>query len=314
MECDRAFATIKCPQCSGDVFCDDCHKLTHSKGHLHTHDIVRLQPWVVERLQRGQVHCVECNLKAATLVCDACDDAFCKTCFKATHSIGQRLKHTCTPWDRSLKRYGWQEEWDKKSERFVFVNQFTDDMRSTKPAKLLLDFKLGKNAMVRQQFMNVLVAKDEQRIRELQEGLKHIETKEKEVKKDILVEENRKKNLDKVDLKKIRKKTFKPKYSKEMIKKLETKELKKLLASDYERSILSELDGKRDNNFQYSHLTAKKEIVELSTKAPGIEDLEFGAYDDLDNEEEIATGKARAPYKDTFSSWIDRFEHREWLD
>ena len=147
VECDRAFATIKCPDCSGDVFCDDCHKLTHSKGHLHTHEIVRLQPWVVERLQRGQVHCVECNLKAATLVCDACDDAFCKTCFKATHSIGQRLKHTCTPWDRSLKRYGWQEQWDKKSERFVFVNQFTDDIRSTKPAKLLLDFKLGKNAV-----------------------------------------------------------------------------------------------------------------------------------------------------------------------
>lgn len=115
-------------------------------------------------------------------------------------------------------------------------------------------------------------------------------------------------------MKKIRKKTFKPKYSKEMIKNLETKELKKLLASDYERSILSELDGKRDNNFTYSHLTAKKEIVELSTKAPGIEDLEFGAYNDLDNEEEIATGKARAPYKDTFSSLIDRFEHREWLD
>merc|ERR1712164_106945 len=109
--------------------------------------------------------------------------------------IGMRLEHTCTPWDRSLKRYGWQEEWDQKGERFVFVNRFNDDMRSTKPAQLLLDFKLGKKAMVRQQFMNVLVAKDEQRIRDLQEGLKHIESKEKEIKTDILVEEHRKKNL-----------------------------------------------------------------------------------------------------------------------
>lgn len=99
-----------------------------------------------------------------------------------------------------------------------------------------------------------------------------------------------------------------------MIKNLETKELKKLLASDYERSILSELDGKRDRNFEYSHATAKKEIVELSTASSGVEEMDFGVYGDLQDEEETATGKQRAPHKDTLSSWIDKFEHREWLD
>ena len=113
-----------------------------------------------------------------------------------------------------------------------------------------------------------------------------------------------------VDLGLIRKKAFKPKLTKEMVKDIETKELKKLLASDYERQILSELDSKRDTNLEYSHYTAAREIEELSTKATGVEESDFGIYGDLLDED----GKEKKPYKDTFSSLLDRLPHKEWLD
>ena len=147
MECDRSFATIQCPQCSDDVFCDDCHKRTHSKGHLHVHDIVPLHPWVMEKLKRGESYCVECGLKAATWVCESCDDVFCKTCLDATHSIGKRLEHIFTPYGRSLHRHGWEEEWDSEAKRFTFVNRKKKEMRTTKPAQALMDVKLGKKAV-----------------------------------------------------------------------------------------------------------------------------------------------------------------------
>ena len=117
-----------------------------------------------------------------------------------------------------------------------------------------------------------------------------------------------------VDPEQIRKRAFKPRQTEEFVKQLETKKLHKLLASDYERQILNELDGKRDSNLEYSHWLAKNEIGELSTKASGVEETDFGIYGDLADEGETTRGEVKKPYKDTFSSWIDKLEHKEWLD
>eukprot|EP00941_MAST-03F_sp_MAST-3F-sp1_P000252 g252.t1 len=169
VECDKDFAVKSCQQC-GDVFCASCADKTHAKGKMRDHTMTDIDPYVADKLKRGQEYCSECDRRVAVRVCDQCLDCFCGPCYDAVHSKGKRAKHTYTAYEKTGRASGWEEYWDDEKQKYVYFNKITKESRSAKPIELM-----GINeraAFVRQQREEMQKAKMEEEIQKLKEQVK----------------------------------------------------------------------------------------------------------------------------------------------
>ncbi|KAJ9448325.1 Calpain-type cysteine protease ADL1 [Diplonema papillatum] len=75
-ECEEVMATWECEEC-GEIYCEDCRALVHSKGRRGRHT------------QFVQIRvCRECEAAAAKVECAECDAIFCGACCASVHAPG----------------------------------------------------------------------------------------------------------------------------------------------------------------------------------------------------------------------------------
>ena len=73
-------ATLFCDECN-DVFCVDCHDISHKSQQKRDHLKILL------------TLCVQCDFQAGTRLCLQCKDVFCDNCYKTVHRKGRLKLH-----------------------------------------------------------------------------------------------------------------------------------------------------------------------------------------------------------------------------
>ena len=68
----------------------------------HTWSLTEIEK---EKLDPGDVYCIECKRRAAKRMCTTCWDPYCDTCFKIVHHIGMLKTHGTIAYRRA--RSGW---------------------------------------------------------------------------------------------------------------------------------------------------------------------------------------------------------------
>jgi len=74
-------------------------------------------------LKDGDVFCIECNYKVATLMCLTCWDGYCSHCFDYTHDMGALLQHKASNYRQVIK--GWTRIQNFGREDDYYVNGTT---------------------------------------------------------------------------------------------------------------------------------------------------------------------------------------------
>lgn len=85
--------------------------------------------------------------------------------------------------------------------------------------------------------------------------------------------------------------------------------LKNLLATDFQRKILSELDAKRSQTLEYSGYVAKRDKDDFVEESVVGGAIDFGVWNDLGGEQE-----KKPASKDIISTLIDALPQRSWVD
>ena len=88
-------------------------------------------------LREGEEYCIVCEIRPADRACDSCGDPYCKKCFEADHSRGNRADHTWTAWKKLATGKDWVEINDEESGRVLYFNVKTRQTTEKKPVGLM---------------------------------------------------------------------------------------------------------------------------------------------------------------------------------
>jgi len=119
-----------------DVFCRPCYASQHRSGTKknHTKEVLDIFKQI---LKEGEEYCLVCEIRPADRACDSCGDPYCKKCFEAEHSRGNRADHTWTPWKKLAAGRDWVEINDEESGRILYFNVKTRQTTEKKPVGLM---------------------------------------------------------------------------------------------------------------------------------------------------------------------------------
>jgi hypothetical protein len=135
VECENRIAEVSCHDCM-DVFCRPCYASQHRSGTKknHTKEVLDIFKQI---LKEGEEYCLVCEIRPADRACDSCGDPYCKKCFEAEHSRGNRADHTWTPWKKLAAGRDWVEINDEESGRILYFNVKTRQTTDKKPVGLM---------------------------------------------------------------------------------------------------------------------------------------------------------------------------------
>jgi len=127
--CNKEVGKRICLNCDFCIFCVSCYERHHDalgeEGKTHQWKASDIDK---ERLEKGEMHCIKCSVKAAKRVCKVCRDAFCEDCFKDIHNMGNLQKHPWVTW-KDFKK-GWQEVKGRvDGEKDYYFNATTQEVR-----------------------------------------------------------------------------------------------------------------------------------------------------------------------------------------
>ena len=88
--CENDLATWKCLDACDVPMCDSCMEESHLTGSYQSHRIVSVH---IESLHKNAQMCGTCEVRAADMVCNECEDTYCMECYKLEHAKGRRLFH-----------------------------------------------------------------------------------------------------------------------------------------------------------------------------------------------------------------------------
>ena len=133
--CESHLATLRCLQCE-DNYCDSCFADSHKGAKRKKHEVEKLKP-IADELQEDEKHCIDCQVRRATRLCDLCGDPYCDACYKRSHAKGKKAEHTWTPWEDLEKREDWVEVWDENAQAPFWYNVITRASEWEKPLLLM---------------------------------------------------------------------------------------------------------------------------------------------------------------------------------
>jgi len=134
-----------CTQCT-TAFCERCFDVVH---HLDEKDVdedpeieeMKLHLWSLveyekDLLKPGEIYCLECKRRNATLMCLVCWDPYCKECFRYSHHTGN-LKYHRTMAYKKVKQ-GWMcVKATSLEDADYYVNGITGITSYEKPFELM---------------------------------------------------------------------------------------------------------------------------------------------------------------------------------
>lgn len=132
-----------CGDC-GTAYCEKDYDVMHSGPNaaqgMSSH-MWALTEYAKERLDPGQVYCVECKRHAAKKMCTTCWDAYCEECCISVHHTGALRLHKFIPYKKAKK--GWIcVKGGSTGDPDYYVNGTSGETSYEKPTSLMTEQEL----------------------------------------------------------------------------------------------------------------------------------------------------------------------------
>ncbi|KAF1317847.1 Protein abnormal spindle, partial [Globisporangium splendens] len=132
-DCSARVGTRLCEQCD-EEFCIQCFDRIHLQSQKkHDHVWSPIEILKDELTSAKDSHCIECDRRKCTRLCNLCGDGFCDSCFLATHDKGKKQQHTWIAWESFAQVGDWLEIFDEKTNATIFFNIETKESTTKQP-------------------------------------------------------------------------------------------------------------------------------------------------------------------------------------
>ena len=95
-----------------------------------------LTEYASDILQQGEVYCIDCKKRTATVTCLTCWDHYCKVCFNFVHHVGALKYHKAQAYFKAKKGWYARKAVDPGEQDF-YVNGTTGETTYDKPEELM---------------------------------------------------------------------------------------------------------------------------------------------------------------------------------
>lgn len=132
-ECGVLVGTRLCEQCD-EAFCGGCFERIHSHSQKkRDHVWTPIEILKEELASEKDAHCIDCDLRKCTRLCNLCGDGFCEQCFPKAHEKGKKQQHTWISWERFSQVGDWLEIFDEKANATIFFNIESKESTTKQP-------------------------------------------------------------------------------------------------------------------------------------------------------------------------------------